>query len=121
MPQNLEAGVSSGVPFRLWTSDSFAANFYSVEVANKLFREMKILPCFLFGSLFSPKDQPIFYRNLAGYLLAPTDETKEMMMFAKIKVRDGRTYRVCVRAWNMVLNEGQYACFALSFLPLPIL
>lgn len=105
--------------FRLWTCDSFASKFFSAGAANKRFEEMRILPSYLFGPIFSPNDRPIFYRNLMEYLLKPTDETKEMNMIAETMQRDGRLHRSFVRARYMVLNEGQYACFALSILPIP--
>jgi len=105
--------------FRFWTCDSFASKFFSAKAANKRFEEMQILPCYLFGTFFSPEHRPLFYRNLMEYLLRPTDETKEMSMTAEIMEHDGRICSCYVRARYMVLNEGQYACFALSFLPFP--
>lgn len=105
--------------FRLWTCDSFASKFFSAEAANKRFEDMRILPSYLFGPILSPNDRPNFYRNLMEYLLKPMNETKEMNMIAETMEHDGRIYRSFVRARYMVLNEGQYACFALSFLPIP--
>lgn len=105
--------------YRLWTGKRFADRFMTASTVNSLFDQKKILPCFLFGSFLAPNDRPNFYRSLIEYMLGPTREGREMTVTAEVMELDGHVFKALVRARYMVLNEGQYSCFALSFLQIP--
>lgn len=105
--------------YRLWTGESFADRFFDAEWANQRFKQMKILPCFLFGSVFAEQDRAGIYSTLMEYMLGRTEDGREMCIMARTVDRDGCMSTSHVRARYMVLNEGQYACFALSLWQIP--
>ncbi|EKU23311.1 hypothetical protein NGA_0534002 [Nannochloropsis gaditana CCMP526] len=104
--------------FQLWTDTLFAEKYYTATEANARFTQFAVLPCYLYGCLFHPRDRPCFYELLVEYLLTKGDERRRLAMVAEVLRNDGTSEACLVQARHTVMNDGQYLAFAMSFLPL---
>jgi len=102
--------------FRLWTDDNFSSEYFDTAEANARFVATSILPSLFFGVIVSPANRATFYELLVRYML--TEGTTTMGMVTDTVGRDGGITLKLLRVRYMVLNQGQYACFAMNLLPL---
>lgn len=104
--------------FRLWADDNFASDYFDTEEANARFAATAILPSYLFGLIVAPASRVKFYQLLVQYMLTETKGTTTMSMVTDTVGRDGGIIAKLLRVRYLVLNQGQYACFAMNLLPL---
>ncbi len=105
--------------FKLWTNAAFAAKYFTAAEANARFTNMAVLPYYMYGSLLVPQDQPCFFELLFSYMLTGVAEKSTMSMVGEVRSLDGKLSVCELRARYTVLNDGQYAAFALHITPLP--